>query len=518
MASGARTHRAKRTKRGSPRRRSGCAEQSKERFIRLYAALSATNEAILRAKSQHDLYRRVCDAAVHGGKFRITVVLLPGDDQWMQVVAVTGPDERYMRETIRLSIDPTVPEGRGQTGIAFRTQEACVTNDLLGDERNRAWHEHAQRIGVLSAASVPLTRNGRSFGVLNFYAGEKDAFDAEVVTLLMRMAENASFALENLNRDAERLRLEQELRESEERFRNMTELSSDWYWEMDAQRRFIRFERHGNKMTERYIGKTAQELQMNCEGGWEAYDAAFDGMKPFRDLIVSSTVDGKTRYAAVSGAPRFDAHGRHIGYRGISHDITARKRAEAQVQYLATHDGLTSLPNRTMFGRLLTHAVESAKRYRRKFAMLFIDLDGFKRVNDTLGHEAGDTLLREMATRFRESLRASDIVARVGGDEFVVLVQGVNDASQVATVARKTLSATAKPVNVFGRECCVTASIGIALYPGDAQDEQSLMQRADTAMYLAKSEGKNSFRFYSSEMDDRPRREALEDGGICPRR
>jgi diguanylate cyclase (GGDEF)-like protein len=474
------------------------AEQSKERIGRLYAALSSTSEAILHAKSPQDLYQRVCDAAVHGGKFHITAVLLPDEDtKWMRVAAVTGPEERYMREAIRLSIDPAIPEGQGQTGIAFRSQEACVTNDLLGDERNRAWHEHARRIGVLAAASVPLVRNDRAVGVLNFYAGEKHAFDADIVALLKRMADNVSFALENFDRHTERLRVEQELRESEERFRNLTELSSDWYWEMDTQRRFVRFERHGNETNPRYLGKTAQELQMECEGGWEAYNAAFDGMRPFRDLIISSTYRGEIRYAAVSGTPRFNGHGQHVGYRGISRNITDRKRAEAQVQYLATHDVLTDLPNRTMFSQLLARAIESAKRYHRKLAVLFIDLDRFKLVNDTLGHEAGDALLEEMASRLKASLRASDVVARLGGDEFVVLVQEMNDVSQAAAVAQKILAAAFEPITILGHECRVTASVGIAMYPGDAEDAQSLMKNADTAMYLAKEEGKNNFRFYS---------------------
>jgi diguanylate cyclase (GGDEF)-like protein len=177
-----------------------------------------------------------------------------------------------------------------------------------------------------------------------------------------------------------------------------------------------------------------------------------------------------------------------------------RKQAEDQIQYLATHDGLTSLPNRVMFSQLLNVAIQSARRYKRNLAVLFIDLDRFKLINDTLGHEAGDKLLQEIAARFTECLRESDVVARLGGDEFVVLLQEVGEAEQVATVARKILSAAIKPVVLVGQECRVTASIGICLYPGDAQDEQLLMKNADIAMYLAKEEGKNNFQFYSENI------------------
>jgi diguanylate cyclase (GGDEF)-like protein/PAS domain S-box-containing protein len=174
-----------------------------------------------------------------------------------------------------------------------------------------------------------------------------------------------------------------------------------------------------------------------------------------------------------------------------------RKRAEERIQYLATHDGLTGLPNRVMFSQLVNAAIRTARRHRRQLAVLFIDLDRFKAVNDTLGHEAGDRLLQEIAARFRECLRESDVVARLGGDEFVVLLQEVNEAEQVATVARKILSAAIKPVTILAQECRVTASIGICVYPEAAQDEQSLMKNADIAMYRAKEDGKNNFQFYS---------------------
>jgi diguanylate cyclase (GGDEF)-like protein/PAS domain S-box-containing protein len=177
-----------------------------------------------------------------------------------------------------------------------------------------------------------------------------------------------------------------------------------------------------------------------------------------------------------------------------------RKRAEERVQHMATHDALTSLPNRVMFSQLLNHEIQVAQRYKREFAVMFIDLDRFKYVNDTLGHEAGDKLLQEVSTRFQACVRASDVVSRLGGDEFVVLVQEVGDAEAAANIARKILSAAIKPIVVVGQECRVTASIGICMYPKDAQDEQSLLKNADIAMYLAKEEGKNNFQFFSENI------------------
>ena len=154
-----------------------------------------------------------------------------------------------------------------------------------------------------------------------------------------------------------------------------------------------------------------------------------------------------------------------------------------------------------MFGQLLKLAIESARRHERKFAVLFIDLDRFKTVNDTLGHEAGDALLKRISARLKDCLRASDVVARQGGDEFVVLVQEVTDTGEVAAVARKILSGVIESVSLGGQDCGVTASVGISMYPADAQDEKSLMKSADIAMYFAKERGKNNFQFVSSSIE-----------------
>jgi diguanylate cyclase (GGDEF)-like protein/PAS domain S-box-containing protein len=295
---------------------------------------------------------------------------------------------------------------------------------------------------------------------------------------------------------------ERATRDNEARFRSLTELSSDWFWEQDADFRFTRME--GQHITgdgpslDADLGKTFRDFGFDVEGGWDTHRALIDEHKPYRDVVMSRvSPDGTPRHIRVSGEPIQDGGGRFAGYRGVGRDITQQKRAEERIQYLATHDGLTGLPNRVLFSQLLNLTIHSAQRYQRKFAVLFIDLDRFKIINDTLGHEAGDILLKEIAARFGQCLRASDVVARLGGDEFVVLIQEIHEPDQVVTVARKILSAAIKPITIVGQECRVTASIGICLYPADAQDEPSLMQNADVAMYLAKEEGKNNFQFYT---------------------
>jgi diguanylate cyclase (GGDEF)-like protein len=172
-----------------------------------------------------------------------------------------------------------------------------------------------------------------------------------------------------------------------------------------------------------------------------------------------------------------------------------------RVEYLAYHDGLTDLPNRSMFSKLLSQRISEARRHGKQLAVAFLDLDRFKQINDTLGHEAGDQLLQEVAARLRACVRDGDTVARLGGDEFVVLLPDMDEGKQAATVAQKILAVIGKGFTLIGHEFRVTASIGISLYPQDGDDEQTLTKNADIAMYQAKAEGKNNFQYYSEKLN-----------------
>jgi diguanylate cyclase (GGDEF)-like protein len=172
-----------------------------------------------------------------------------------------------------------------------------------------------------------------------------------------------------------------------------------------------------------------------------------------------------------------------------------------RVEYLAYHDGLTGLPNRSMFSKLLAQRISEARRYNKQLAVAFLDLDRFKQINDTLGHEAGDQLLVEVAARLQGCVRDSDTVARLGGDEFVVLLPEMEEGKQAVIVAQKILTVIGKAFTLIGHEFRVTASIGISLYPQDGEDEQTLTKNADIAMYQAKAEGKNNFQFYSEKLN-----------------
>jgi len=197
-----------------------------------------------------------------------------------------------------------------------------------------------------------------------------------------------------------------------------------------------------------------------------------------------------------------DDGGRPIHYMAVKENITQRKETERRLVHQATHDTLTGLPNRLLLEDRVHHSIELARRDDSRVGLMFLDLDRFKIVNDSLGHVAGDELLKVVAERLRHALRRSDTVARIGGDEFVVVLTQFQSTSELAEVAEKIASALDKAVELSGHIVHVGASIGIALYPDDGQDFHALMKDADTAMYRAKQKGRNTFCFYDARMND----------------
>ena len=517
---------------------------------RMLAALSATNEAVLRAHTSAELFQRVCEAAVDGGGLCLAAALLPDGAGFLRFVAQASHDGGPLEAVI--SIDAGRDDGQGLAGAAFRTGRTQISNDSFNDDRLRPWRQLMIDRGLRSAVAVPIRHGEANAGVFLFYFAQRYALGQDIIAHLERMSENVSFGLKSLEREQQNDRISrmfQALSATNEAIIRAKTRDELFQMVCDAAVSGARF--------------TSTTIFLSVEGDDFFHRAAIAGTHTdrIRSRRYAKTADhpegrGLTGTAFRTGEPcirnDFEAHERAInwiydnsenrtakaaaclplfGKNGIAGVMLfmasekdtftpeliellqrlvenlsfglenfdradEKKRAEDRVQYLATHDVLTGLPNRAMFTELLEHSVKLARRGQRKNAVLFIDLDGFKFVNDSLGHAAGDALLVEVAARLRASLRESDVVARLGGDEFVLILNDVGGREQTAQVARKILVALAEPVDMSDRECCIGASIGIAMCPDDGDDAEMLIRNADEAMYEAKDGGKNDFRFF----------------------
>ena len=186
-----------------------------------------------------------------------------------------------------------------------------------------------------------------------------------------------------------------------------------------------------------------------------------------------------------------------LNYIGLFSDISQRKAAEAHIEYLAHYDSLTNLPNRALFADRLKHALVTGSRNQKKTALLFLDLDKFKAVNDSMGHLAGDLLLQSVAERLKSCVRVSDTICRQGGDEFMILLAEIGGAEDAEMVARKIVAAMAEPHQIGNRALTITFSIGISVCPDDATDDEMMIKNADDAMYVAKESGRNNYKFFA---------------------
>ncbi|MFN3543566.1 MAG: EAL domain-containing protein [Thiobacillus sp.] len=310
---------------------------------------------------------------------------------------------------------------------------------------------------------------------------------------------------------SEEYRLRQALANSELHFRTLANSGQALIWTSGPDMECDYF----NEPWLRFTGRT---LKQELGSGWtegvhpddlsrclETYRAAFARREPFSMEYRLRHASGEYRWILDQGSPRFDTQGNFIGYVGHCMDVTDAKRAEAEIERLAYHDALTGLPNRLLLLDRLEQALAVARRSRRCGAVMFVDLDQFKRINDVHGHAVGDAVLREVARRLAFYLRREDTVARLGGDEFVILLPDLaaelGEAGTLAmSVAEKVRHAMETPVVVDDREFVSSASIGITLFPKNSETVDDLMREADTAMYRAKESGRNALAYFEPTM------------------
>ena len=612
------------------------AEERAGRLTRMYAALSAVNEGVVRAADELELFDATCAALHESGQFEL-VAIHQLDQAGLELVPMAARGLGVERlNTHRIGADGELADDQSILVQAFVQGRKWYTPDYLADHRLRAYWDRAREQGIASMLSVPLHRHGEACAVLSIASWQTHRFDDALIELADRVADGISLALDSISANRERLIAQQQLAISEERFRSLTGLSSDWHWETDLQgrismlsesyrqnigvdpqtrigleawpadpqaylantypgfvqalaerRRFLNVEFYRNDFADgrarwralsgepvfdtagSFIGyrgtgrdvtdkhQVEEQLRASEErfrrlnelsSDWiwerdenlritylsdsyyvltgatpgrmlgttfeifapeeiEALKTALQARRPFRDLEFARVdPDGELRWRSLAGELIVDENGVFRGYRGTGKDITERKRHEAELLRQATTDMLTGLPNRTLLRDRIGQAIARAERAEGQVAVLLLDLDEFKQINDALGHEAGDEVLRAVARRLERCIRPEDTVARLGGDEFVILLEDLGDEEVAQEVASRLLEAISSATKVIDREVSTSASLGVALYPRDGHDADTLLRNADAAMYQAKRLGGDVIHFYTQELNRRAAR------------
>ena len=475
----------------------------------LRAALARTSGAILRARERDPLLWDICRICVEHGAARLAYVALV-DGASVRPVAWAGAAEAFLRDLV-LSLDPSAPEGRGPIATAVRTGKPCIVNDFFADARTAPWHERARALGSQATAAFPLRDGTGVVGVLSLHSDRRDYFDADVVAAIGAMADDLSFALHNIEREAARAGAMRDAEAGYERFQKIFHASpiATVISTLDAGRllavndAFCAFMGHPR---DALVGRSVRELE-----AWprpadrEAFVAALTRDARVRKQETHITVaSGEVRAVELS-AELLDFAGERCVL-AILNDVTERRRYESRIAFLATHDGLTELPNRTVMMDRIAQALQHARRAGTRTAVLYIDLDRFKVVNEALGQKGGDEVLVEIAARLRRVVRDDDTIARFSGDEFVALIPDLARLSDCYSLVQRVLAALSAPLDVAGRTLRVLASVGISVSPADGDGAEALLRNAEAAMQRAKSVGPGGAQFYTTEMSAELRR------------
>ncbi len=483
-------------------------QQALGRQRRLYEALSRTMQAGLECPDAESLYVSVCRIAVHSAGFRGAWVALPDHDSGLlRVAAAAGAGAPQVRRA-RVAFAAHLPEAAGPTGRAFRSGRPVIERDFLRATQNRDWHSLAREAGVRAAASFPVIVEGEPRAVFTVYAADPELLTPDLVGLLEEMARSVGGAVERYRAEERRREASAELAEREQLYRQMFLNNRAIKLLIDPGSGAIV---DANQAAARFYGHPrAQLMRMNIRdintGARDAVRAEMGRARSgeadhfrFRHRLA----DGEIRDVEVYTGPV--RVGGRVYLHSIIHDVTERLRAEAVIRRQARFDPLTELANRRHLLERLGEELARARRHGHRGALLFMDLDRFKHINDSLGHSVGDQVLQAIARRLVAEMRREDLAARLGGDEFVLLLPeleagGEEPRQVVSEVARRIRRRVAEPVHPGGHELRVTPSIGVVMLPHGSASAEDILKYADTAMYAAKARGRDSVCFFNREM------------------
>ncbi len=486
-------------------------EIEQERTNRALRMLFAVTRAMREATSEDALLQLACDIIIGPGGYSFAWIAYKERGPEKHAVFRVGAGDRKMQERLRGGIvtwDENLPSGQGTVGRALRSGKPCIVRDVQTDPLFTPWREFALEMKFNACASFPLQVDGETEAALVINSAN-DTFGEAECDLLDDLADDIGHALSTLRAAAARNEAEAALRRNEALLCRAEALAHVGSWEWDIQTQTLQW----SDETYRILGFNPYEVEPKSDLAMErTHPDDRAALKTRLDDVVSgkalsSELDyrilmpcGDIRWVHVKVEMENNDTG-PLRLTGVLQDITERRAYESRLAEIASHDNLTGLPNRNLLNDRLGQALAHASRDKGLLAVGFVDLDRFKVINDTLGHDAGDELLKEIARRLSGCLRGCDTVARQGGDEFIVVLTDLARAEDASIVAQKLLDALSPPMTLNGREIVPGASLGFAIFPRDGDTLQALLMAADKAMYSAKHAGRGQYRFFDQEMN-----------------
>ena len=464
----------------------------------LYMTRSKIDQLITRTTDRETLFFATCEYVVRFGICSGAVIFSHNPDSNVLVPHIWNEGQQY--RGMELSAFPNSPDSISSIGLAFRDNLIHVVPDYQNSNMSPQIKELAISGGWKSGASFPIRRHGNPFAVLWVGSDRLQAFDNQALALLDEMTANISFAIDVLDQKHHQERADEQLRLAA----LVYNVSSEGMVITDPNGIIETINPAFSRLTgydaHECIGKPINILKSGRHDQ-DFYRSMWD------DIIATGAWQGEILNRRKTGEiiserltihTVFRADGTPLRRIGLFYDITEQKRNQEIIWQQANYDTLTGLANRRMFTERLEQELKFAKRRSLRVALLFIDLDHFKDVNDSLGHEMGDLLLKQVGEKLSSCVRATDTVGRLGGDEFTIIISEVDDPSVVDGVARKVLGTVADRDLLAGLAANVSASIGITLYPDDGETVSDLMKNADRAMYASKRLGRNRFCYFNS--------------------
>lgn len=482
-----------------------------KQLTQMYATLSDCNHAIVHSATPDELFVKVCESIVtKGGMSMAWVGMIDPQTSHIIPVAKYGDTNNYL-DGIHISTLADDPAGKGPTGTSVRENRPFWCQDFMHAPATSLWHERGKEMGWQSSAALPIHLYDNVIGVFTIYSKTLNAFEPLLQALIEEMAMDISFAMENFDRETKRRAVEHHLIRTEKLLEEMSSAAHIGGWEINLADGIGIWTKEASNIydmdpTEEvtleiglsvFKGESLQKVQISLN--------EIINTKTPRDLELQMTTQkGNEKWVRLIGSPIIKNENVER-IQGSIQDITIQKNAEERVQWLAHYDSLTGLPNRTLLSDRVSYAIHIANRTKTPIALLYLDIDHFKNINDTLGHHIGDELLIQISSRIKMLIREADTLSRQGGDEFILLLSGI-DSDATAHVAEKLLDSISQPYQIQRHELIVTLSIGIALYPTDGDNLITLSQSADAAMYRAKHDGRNCYRFFTPEIQARSAR------------